>query len=113
MLQKKKNTTACVIIIGNEILSGRTIDTNKNYLCKELTSNGIDVIEARVIKDNEKQIIELFNFTKNKWGKLDVLINNAGIEDGYLIKDQTYEKFKETIKINMDASFLTSKNCIS
>ncbi len=89
-------------------------------LRKELAEDLINKIDGdkgnisffEVDVSNEKQIIDLFNFTKNKWGKLDVLINNAGIEDGYLIKDQTYEKFKETIKINMDASFLTSKNAL-
>ena len=53
LMKKIKNPTACIIIIGNEILSGRTLDTNKNYLCKELTAIGIDVLEARVVKDDE------------------------------------------------------------
>ena len=57
-MKKSKNPTACIIIIGNEILSGRTIDTNKHYLCKELTRNGIDVVEARVIKDDKNDIIK-------------------------------------------------------
>ena len=56
-MKKIKNPTACIIIIGNEILSGRTIDTNKNYLCKQLYLLGIDVIEARIIKDDIKQIV--------------------------------------------------------
>ena len=66
-MKKIKNPTACIIIIGNEILSGRTLDTNKNYLCKELTANGIDVLEARVIKDNEKQIISTINEVRKKY----------------------------------------------
>ena len=53
--------TAGIIIIGNEILSGRTLDTNKNFMCKELTLKGIDVIEARVIKDDIKKIITVVN----------------------------------------------------
>ncbi len=66
-MKKIKNPTACVIIIGNEILSGRTLDTNKHYLCKELTLNGIDVIEARVIKDNKKEIINTVNEVRKKY----------------------------------------------
>ena len=66
-MKKIKNPTACVIIIGNEILSGRTLDTNKHYLCKELTLNGIDVIEARVIKDNKKEIINTVNEVREKY----------------------------------------------
>ena len=66
-MKKLKNPTACVIIIGNEILSGRTLDTNKQYLCKELTLNGIDVIEARVIKDDKKEIINTVNEVRKKY----------------------------------------------
>ena len=79
-------------------------------LIKKIDNDKGNISFFQIDVSNEKQIIELFNFTKKKWGKLDILINNAGIEDGYLLQDQTYEKFKKTININMDASFLTSKN---
>ena len=75
-MKKIKNPTACIIIIGNEILSGRTIDTNKNYLCKELNIKGIDVIEARVIKDNIKHIIDTVNQTRKKY---DYIFTTGGI----------------------------------
>ena len=41
-------------------------------------------------------------------GKTKFLVNNAGIEDGFLIKDQSYEDYKRTIRINM-MLFLCSK----
>ena len=44
--------TATIIIIGNEILSGRTKDTNSNYLAKMLVERGILLKEIRVIPDN-------------------------------------------------------------
>ena len=75
-MKKKKNPTASIIIIGNEILSGRTLDTNKNYLCKELTSNGIDIIEARVIKDDIKKIISVINEVRKKY---DYVFTTGGI----------------------------------
>ena len=62
-----KNPTASLLVIGNEILSGRTLDTNKQYLCKELTLNGIEVIEARVIKDDKKEIINTVNEVRKKY----------------------------------------------
>ena len=43
--------TASIIIIGNEILSGRTLDTNSNYLAKMLAERGISLQEVRVIPD--------------------------------------------------------------
>jgi molybdenum cofactor synthesis domain-containing protein len=44
-------TTACVLVIGNEILSGRTQDTNLNHIARQLNEWGIRVREARVIPD--------------------------------------------------------------
>ena len=63
----------------------------------------------KVDLSEEKEIKNLFEYTKEKWLGLDILINNAGIEDGFLLKDQSYEKYRETMKINMDAPFLCSK----
>lgn len=52
------NIKAAFIIIGNEILSGRTQDKNLNYLAKSLEKLGINLAEVRVIKDIETDIIE-------------------------------------------------------
>lgn len=49
--------TACVLIIGDEILSGRTQDANLAFLAQALARAGIRVIEARVIPDREDAIV--------------------------------------------------------
>ena len=54
-------TSACLIIIGNEILSGRTQDTNLAHLSGVLNELGIRMTEARVIPDVEKTIIATVN----------------------------------------------------
>ena len=56
----KKNTkvNAAILIIGNEILSGRTQDTNTSTLAVWLNSLGVQVNEVRVIPDTKKVIIE-------------------------------------------------------
>jgi len=53
--------TAAVLIIGNEILSGRTQDANLAFLGRELAALGIRVVEARVIPDIEAVIVETVN----------------------------------------------------
>jgi molybdenum cofactor synthesis domain-containing protein len=53
--------TACVIIIGNEILSGQTVDSNLSFISKRLITLGIQVKEARVIPDHEQTIIDVVN----------------------------------------------------
>lgn len=56
-----KTVTACMIIIGNEILSGRTQDVNLNHLAKELNELGVRLTEARVIPDVEETIVNTVN----------------------------------------------------
>ena len=53
--------TAAVVIIGNEILSGRTLDANLPYLAKALNVVGVRVMEARVVADDEGAIIAAVN----------------------------------------------------
>ena len=64
----KKNTkvNAAILIIGNEILSGRTQDTNTSTLAIWLNSLGVQVNEVRVIPDIQKIIIENLNVLRKK-----------------------------------------------
>jgi molybdenum cofactor synthesis domain-containing protein len=55
------NPTAAVLVIGDEILSGRTQDTNTNYIAKFLGALGIDLKEARVVPDVEDEIVAALN----------------------------------------------------
>ena len=58
-------STAGIIIIGDEILSGRTKDTNINWIATELNNIGVRLIEARIISDDSETIIETVKtFTK-------------------------------------------------
>jgi molybdenum cofactor synthesis domain-containing protein len=56
-----KPVTACLIIIGNEILSGRTVDANLSHMAKVLGQVGIRMMEARVVADDEAAIVEAVN----------------------------------------------------
>jgi len=51
------NPTAAMLVIGDEILSGRTRDSNMHFLAGELTKHGIDLREVRMISDDEVAII--------------------------------------------------------
>ncbi len=58
--------TACLIIIGNEILSGRTVDANLPYLATKLGEIGIRLAEARVVPDDEGEIVDAVNACRTK-----------------------------------------------
>ena len=55
------NPTAAMLVIGDEILSGRTRDSNLHYLAGELTKAGIALTEARVVADDHQTIIRAVN----------------------------------------------------
>ena len=61
MNNKSNKVNAAITIIGNEILSGRTQDTNLTYISKWLNTLGVRVEEVRVIPDDEKIIIRNVN----------------------------------------------------
>ena len=63
----KKEFTAGIIIIGNEILSGRTVDKNTSFLATWLNDRGVSVEEVRVIPDKEKVIIDTVNELRKKF----------------------------------------------
>jgi molybdenum cofactor synthesis domain-containing protein len=57
----ERTVTAALVIIGNEILSGRTQDANLAFLARELNEVGIQLKEARVVPDEEDAIVEAVN----------------------------------------------------
>ena len=68
--------TACLLIIGNEILSGRTKDANLAFLGENLNEIGVRLMEARVVPDIEAVIVETLNEVR---GKFDYVFTTGGI----------------------------------
>ena len=75
-MTNKKEIISGIIIIGNEILSGRTQDTNTSTISKWLNSLGIKVQEVRVIPDIEKTIVDTVNELRKKY---DYIFTTGGI----------------------------------
>lgn len=70
------NPTAAMLVIGDEILSGRTRDTNTNFLANALTDRGIRLMEARVVADNHAAIVAAVNALRSTW---DHVFTSGGI----------------------------------
>ena len=62
-MTKNTKVNAAILIIGNEILSGRTQDTNTSTLATWLNSIGVKVNEVRIISDVEKTIVDTLRDT--------------------------------------------------
>ncbi len=72
----EKIVTACVLIIGNEILSGRTRDANLAFLGERLNALGIRLMEARVIPDRDGVIVDTLNEVRRRF---DYVFTTGGI----------------------------------
>ena len=59
--------TAGILVIGDEILSGRTKDKNIGYIAEYLTALGIDLKEVRVVSDDEPEIVTALNALRNRY----------------------------------------------
>lgn len=70
------NKTAALLIIGNEILSGKTQDKNLNYIARKLGDMGIDFTEVRVVKDIKESIAGAVNALRKKY---DYVFTSGGI----------------------------------
>jgi len=65
--QSKQIVTAAVLVIGDEILSGRTKDKNIGYIAEYLTALGIDLMEVRIVGDEESAIVDALNALRKRY----------------------------------------------
>lgn len=70
------NPTAAVLLIGDELLSGRTRDENAHHLAGELTRHGIDLREVRVVADDQPAIVAAVDALRNAY---DHVFTSGGI----------------------------------
>src|SRR5579859_5004463 len=100
--------TAAVLVIGDEILSGRTQDTNTNTIARFLTALGIDLKEVRVIGDVEAEIVAALN---NLRGRYDFVFTTGGIGPTHddITADAVAKAFGVGIGYHPDAYALLEK----
>jgi molybdenum cofactor synthesis domain-containing protein len=94
---KPKIVTACVLLIGDEILSGRTRDTNLSYIAKHLNQIGIQVREARVVPDIEAEIVSVVNEVRARY---DYVFTTGGI--GPTHDDITADSIAKAFGVGID-----------
>src|SRR3982075_1510525 len=68
--------TAAILVIGDEILSGRTKDKNIGFIAEYLTALGIDLKEVRVVPDEEDEIVTALNALRARY---DYVFTTGGI----------------------------------
>src|SRR5438067_442390 len=89
--------TAAVLVIGDEILSGRTKDKNIGFIAEYLTALGIDLVEVRVVGDEEAAIVEAVNALRSRY---DYVFTTGGI--GPTHDDITAESVAKAFGVTID-----------
>jgi molybdenum cofactor synthesis domain-containing protein len=89
--------TAAVLVIGDEILSGRTKDKNIGYIAEYLTGIGIDLKEVRVVPDEEPEIVAAVNALRARYT---YLFTTGGI--GPTHDDITAECVAKAFNVSID-----------
>ncbi len=92
-----KQVRAAILVIGNEILSGRTQDKNIQFIAKHLSDCGIVLAEVRVVEDIKDAIINAVNELRNKY---DFLFTTGGI--GPTHDDITTESIAEAFSLEVE-----------
>ena len=97
-----ENPTAAILVIGDEILSGRTRDANMHFLAGELASSGIDLLEARVVPDVSESIVSAVTELSSRF---DHVFTSGGIGPTHddITADAVAEAFDRSIGVREDA----------
>ena len=76
---------------------------------EEVKSYGVDTLVVKCDITNEEEVKEMFNKVKERFGKLDYLVNNAAVANDGIFLDKTKEDFMKVYEVNLVGAFLCSK----
>lgn len=93
---------ANVVILGSK-------ESSVNSTLEKLSEYKDKIIGFYPNLNNELEMNEVFQKTKEKFGKIDILINNAGLSSSTPLENYEYKDFENIININVNAVFLASK----
>ena len=70
----------------------------------------VDTLVIKCDVSNESEVVNMLQLTKERFGRVDVLVNNAGIAIDSTLEDKTIENFHKTLDVNLIGTFLTCKH---
>lgn len=101
----KMAEAGCLGLVINDL----RIDEYAESLAKEAQAYGVDVLLMAGDMSTEEDVKKLINITTEKWNRLDVMINNAGIAKANNLFDTSTEDWDQVISVNMRSAFLGMK----
>lgn len=111
---QSENPTAAILVIGDEILSGRTREGNAHHLAGVLSATGFDLREIRVVADDHAQIVAALRaFDKSLGGAYDLVFTSGGIGPTHddITADAVADAHSTTVEIHPDARAILQARC--
>ncbi|RMC36124.1 competence/damage-inducible protein A [Paracoccus alkanivorans] len=108
------NPTAAILVIGDEILSGRTREGNAHHLAGVLAATGFDLREMRIVADDHDQIVSAIRaLDSSLGGAYDLLFTSGGIGPTHddITADAVAAAHGTTVEINQEARALLQARC--
>ena len=86
--------------------------SEESDVVKKVTATGRKALCCNTDISDEKAVIEAFEKVKESFGRLDVMVNNAGITSDSFVKKMTSEQFKKVIDVNLFGTFLCARHAM-
>ena len=111
---QSENPTAAILVIGDEILSGRTREGNAHHLAQVLSATGFDLREMRIVSDDHDQIVAAIRaLDSSLGGAYDLLFTSGGIGPTHddITADAVAAAHGTSVEINEEARILLQARC--
>lgn len=96
---------------GTPIIADLNLDAAK-ATAEEIKASGADAFAVAMNVTDEAQVEKAVNKVIAKYGKIDVLVSNAGIQTVHPLVDFPFEDWKKLLSIHLDGAFLTTRACL-
>lgn len=103
-ISRKLASCGCNVIINYHLSEEKAIK-----LKDELSKYNVSLMLIKCDVSNEEEVKDMIHKIIKKFGKIDIVVNNAGISDDSIIDDKTSETFMNVLKVNLIGPFLVSK----
>lgn len=97
---------------NNVLLNYNKSEKQAKKIQNDLKEDGIIIEIFKADVSRKQEVKQMVDFAIQKWGKIDVLINNAGIAKLQMFQDITEEDWNETINTNLKSAFYTSQEVV-
>ena len=97
---------------ANVIINNKSNIEELNTTAKEIKDLGVEVLAIQADISNEQEVNSMIGSGLEKFGTIDILVNNAALRPGTPFVDMEYSDWKKVTCIDLDGAFLCSKLCV-